>query len=437
MVDKIEIIVPLILIGSVIVALVLPSALAGDNTYFINSGSGSGNATDTTNCNNIGTGRFIHVVGSNCNAKSIVGSGDISVTNTSNTIVIDYNGTIVSDDTVCANVGSGSQVYKDGECNFRTVLGSPDISVTQQTDTITIDFNGTVSGSLVPHTLLNSTAHTDTITNSPSQSSLVYGVNSSKWSELTFPFNKNGSKLYADSGVLSWEYGDTRFVASNQTLSIDDDVVLVSVTSNRNITLPEITGNNDGKIITIHRESGSANLVISGFDTDKISGFDTYTGLLHFREFVTFVIESDATGWRIIAEDDNDTHLQILQLIVQINQLAIKTNIGTSYTDVYVGTFDGEQFNRIYFSNATYFALDYVVDYVGTGTQQCRWVDQTDNSNVLYEDGTFTSDQNPDINGQMLIPSWAINQNVRIEMQCKSTVGTDDPQVYGYRIMIN
>jgi hypothetical protein len=50
------------------------------------------------------------------------------------------------DNTSCANVGSGSQVYKDGECNFRTIIGSSDISVTQQTNTITIDYNGTSSG---------------------------------------------------------------------------------------------------------------------------------------------------------------------------------------------------------------------------------------------------------------------------------------------------
>lgn len=64
------------------------------------------------------------------------------------TRIIEVNNSITggTDDTVCTNVGSGSQVYKDGECNFRTLLGSSDISITNSSNTITIDFNGTGGG---------------------------------------------------------------------------------------------------------------------------------------------------------------------------------------------------------------------------------------------------------------------------------------------------
>jgi hypothetical protein len=132
-----------IILAGIALGLLLIPAFAGNDIYFLNTGSGSGSFNDTTICSNVGSGKTIHVVGSNCDAKSLIGSADISITNSSNTITIDYNGTIASDDTVCTNVGTGSQVYKDGECNFRTILGSSDISVTQQTNTITVDFNGT------------------------------------------------------------------------------------------------------------------------------------------------------------------------------------------------------------------------------------------------------------------------------------------------------
>ena len=67
----------------------------------------------------------------------------ISITNPSGTIQQFTN--TAPESTVCANVGTGSQIYKDGNCNFRSILGSPDISVTQQANTVTIDYNGTLA----------------------------------------------------------------------------------------------------------------------------------------------------------------------------------------------------------------------------------------------------------------------------------------------------
>lgn len=152
--------------------------------------------TDTTECNNIGSGTaLICVEGTNINFRSILASTGLSAVNSSNTItltntlpesttcanlgassslsegiyvsgncnfkkLLEGTGILLSsnsthitltnsapDDTSCSNVGTGKNIYKDGECNFRSVLGSPDISVTQQTNTITIDFNGTDNNS--------------------------------------------------------------------------------------------------------------------------------------------------------------------------------------------------------------------------------------------------------------------------------------------------
>lgn len=52
-----------------------------DDIYFLNSGS-SGNTTDTTECGNVGSGNTIHIVGSNCNAKSLITGNGIAIANT-------------------------------------------------------------------------------------------------------------------------------------------------------------------------------------------------------------------------------------------------------------------------------------------------------------------------------------------------------------------
>ena len=99
---------------------------------------------ESTNCNNVGSGTIIHITSSNCNAKSLKASTGLSISNDTDSIT--YTNTL-PESTVCTNVGIGIQVFKDGNCNFRTILGSPDISVTQGTNEITIDFNGTVASS--------------------------------------------------------------------------------------------------------------------------------------------------------------------------------------------------------------------------------------------------------------------------------------------------
>jgi hypothetical protein len=141
----------------------------------VNAGTGVKTITfyDIENDGNIQTDAnivMVKKVDSSTNAVNLVRSGDdtidgkttVSLVNQNDAIIVSsdgaitdtwrilglYNGTnLISDNTVCANVGTGSNIYKDGECNFRSVLGSSDISVTQQTNTITVDFNGTDNNS--------------------------------------------------------------------------------------------------------------------------------------------------------------------------------------------------------------------------------------------------------------------------------------------------
>lgn len=114
-----------------------------DRLDVLENAGGGADSTTASNLGSVGEGVFSSEVGDDLQFKKLVAGSGVTLDSNSTRIRINSTG---SDDTVCTNVGSGSQIYKDGECNFRTVLGSPDISVTQQTNTITIDYNGTGAG---------------------------------------------------------------------------------------------------------------------------------------------------------------------------------------------------------------------------------------------------------------------------------------------------
>jgi len=106
---------------------------AGDNvdikTVTALSGIQITNDSNTVYFANTGVTGLVASIGISINAST----GVVTITNT------------LPESTVCTNQGIGIQVFKDGNCNFRTLLGSPDISITQGTNEITIDYNGTLS----------------------------------------------------------------------------------------------------------------------------------------------------------------------------------------------------------------------------------------------------------------------------------------------------
>lgn len=286
------------------------------------------------------------------------------------TRIIEVNNSIggSTDDTVCANVGSGSQVFKDGECNFRTLIGSPDISVTQQTNTITIDFNGT-SGS-------ESTVCNNLGTGNPIHK---IGTNCSAFS------------LIAGTGISITNTTDDYTFANTSP----DDTTCANV--------------------------GSGSQIFKD-------------GECNFR-----TVTNSSRLWKV--QNTNDVYLdptlQSRDSSSTVYQTVTKTNIGTSYVDIYTTLFDMEELVIIDFYNYTYCKANFLWDYVGVGTQQVRWVDQTNNANVLIESTTFTADQTQTSTAFTAVPSWAKSgTGVKIiEWQGKSTTGTDDPIARGYHII--
>jgi hypothetical protein len=136
----------------IIILLILPQS--EQKAYFLNTGTGSdSNFTDTTVCSNVGSGKKAvkDSTDGNCEIRTFVGSGDISITNTTDTIIIDFNGTIPSSETTqCINVGSGKVIIQNstsGNCYVKSLLGGTGITLTNGTTTITITNSGIITAS--------------------------------------------------------------------------------------------------------------------------------------------------------------------------------------------------------------------------------------------------------------------------------------------------
>lgn len=152
-------------------------------------------------------------------------------------------------------------------------------------------------------------------------------------------------------------------------------------------------------------------------------------------------------GDRITITDTTDdwtiASVGIGQMSVLVYQSQTKTNIGNAYVDIYVTNFDMEDlWNNISTNtgfdcaNSLQVKIEYIVDYVGTGSQQYRWVDANNNANVLWEDSTIIADAFSRSSDWITKPAWCTSNNTDIEMQGKSTVAGDDPIVRGYTIAV-
>ena len=126
----------------------------------------------------------------------------------------------------------------------------------------------------------------------------------------------------------------------------------------------------------------------------------------------------------------------VMHMVAYAALSKIMTNIGTAYKDIYVALTDlGNDKHLIDFGGAANFRIIYTWDYVGTGAQQVRWVDQANNANVLWESPTFTADKDPGDSGWVALPAWATGEKT-VEVQGKSSVATDDPAFKSFRIYL-
>jgi hypothetical protein len=375
----------LIILSSVAIGLILIPSFASpwDNQIIENRiSSGSSNFTDTTVCFNVGNGKLIVRDSTNgdCNIKSLVGSSDISITNTTNTIVIDFNGTISGESTQCVNVGSGKVVIKNstsGNCYVKSFLAGSGLSVTNATDTITYT---------------NTLPENTVCTNAGSSSSLSEGVCIDNLVTL---------KRLLEGTAIALSSNSTHITITN--------------------TAPEST------VCT--------NLGIGG------EGFYV-SGNCNFKKLTNKLCSGGVRdgGLRI---SSNSTHVGICQNTGssntqgQVYGQSIKTNIGTTYVDIYTTTFSQEDYVQVDCNGGTdtqlAFRINFLWDYIGTGSQSVRWVEVINNANVLTTVTGITTDQDAGQSNIFTAPSWCTGQHF-IEMQGLSTVATDDPVAWGYTI---
>ena len=128
-----------------------------------------------------------------------------------------------------------------------------------------------------------------------------------------------------------------------------------------------------------------------------------------------------------------------MQMVATTERQKTLTNMNgagaSTYGDVYNAAFEPD-YHVIDFTNATQVRIVYVFDRVGTGTQRLRWVNQADNTEVLYESASFTADQDGVDSGWQALPAGFAGTTKTIEFQARSTVANDDPIAYGFRIFL-
>lgn len=108
-------------------------SMTTNSTHIIINSTGGG---ETTVCAGQ-TGNYNIVAsssGGDCNFKNLLAGTGITLSSNSTHITITNSS---PDNTTCANVGTGKEVYKDGECNFRTLIDGNGITYTQNTNDIT------------------------------------------------------------------------------------------------------------------------------------------------------------------------------------------------------------------------------------------------------------------------------------------------------------
>lgn len=204
----------LIVIFSFMNAGVFNLSEARNEPSVIITGGSSNGTGETTQCINLSNGAYIikNSTAGNCYVKSIVGSADISITNGTNTITIDYNGSS-SETTQCINVGSGTIIIKNstaGNCYVKTLVNGNGIIFSNGTNTITI-------------------------TNSLPENTSGVNIGSGK---IVFK-NETSDVLYFKTLVGS---PDISITNSSATVTIDyNGSAITSVTSNSNNTIGVVT----------------------------------------------------------------------------------------------------------------------------------------------------------------------------------------------------
>lgn len=402
---QVEIIIAIVLVGGVMAWILIPVSFQADTIILVNESGGT-----PESC--IPSGGLVL-------AQNLTDLCDVVIITPINNQILAYNGSFwvnanitAIDDTICANVGSGAEVYKDGECNFRTIVGSPDISVIQNLNEIVIDFNGTAGGDTTACINVGTgTGYSCIEGTNVNLRSLLAGsgisiTNNTNTITITNTAPDNTACFNVGSGFGVYSGGECQF----DSLIAGDGITITDTTDDLTFTS---TCENTGTGEPICESDNNINSLIAGNNTSII---DT-TGDLTIHSLITGNLAGE----------------------VGLTSTSItKTNIGTSYVDLYPCATISQNMNcftTIDCSRALQLFIRFSWDHVGTGNQQFRIVDFNSDANVLWESPSFTTDQSTGSTVTYIDkPSWCTSSIQSIQAQGKSDVGTDDPIFYMYRV---
>ena len=240
-------------------------------------------------------------------------------------------------------------------------------------------------------------------------------------------------KHFLDSLTISWTNNTNSVVASIVANSVDDaelgtgiDTTQLAgggVTSTEFDFLADVTSliqaQLNAKYSASNRQSSIVNSEISTVDTSKITTGTIDTARLGSGSATSSTYLRGDQTWATVS---GGSAPRGGYLVGMWTQSTTKTNIGTSFVNVYTQTnSDGK---AVYIDTDTFTTMRLQVEWnkVGSGTQSCQVITTGGTVAISTDVVSGTNDSGFDA-----IPAGLLNASNNYKIQCKSTTSADDP----------
>ena len=316
-----------------------------------------------------------------------------------------------------SNLGAGLGWYKQKvgvDLQFNSALAGQGIDITDTTDDLTIatDFKidtlPTVGIDQFIASFDNSTG--DWLTKTFSINSVDCG------SDFVQEINNSTGAIIcaaATGGVSDGDKGDITVSGSGAIWTIDNTVVTYAKIQNV-ASDDRFLGRISGAGGTIEELTGTQATTLLDVFTSALNGLVPASG-----GGTTNFLRADGSWASVSASAPSSGYLMAHWTMSQT-----RSNIGTSFADVYQQTNSNGKASFIHSGSSTTVRLQIEWNKVGTGTQSCQIVDIANAANILV---TLTVVSGSNDSGFVAIPADLLNVEKNYKIQCKSTTGTDDP----------
>lgn len=199
----------------------------------------------------------------------------------------------------------------------------------------------------------------------------------------------------------------------------------LSTDASRNIT--GLTKTTTGRLALLINEGTNPIVLVN----DSASSTATNRFKFGYGQNITLRPEKCVLLWHDATDDrwrDIGGNWQVREeLAAQWYQSSTKTNIGTSYVDIYTQTGSEGKPVWIDFTGRTHYRVIAYWNKIGAGTQQLKFCDVANpTTNILHNFSNILSNEND--SGITALPSFAASGGrFEIKMMALSSTGTDDP----------